>query len=65
MDQFDVILSNVIDSTLGLRSRSFGYQYKRNLFKTVFWRINVKDFGLSVTSYIKTFALKYISVADK
>ena len=27
MEQFDSILSSVIDSTLGLRCRSFGYQY--------------------------------------
>ena len=27
MDQFDSTLSSVIDSTLGLRCRSFGYQY--------------------------------------
>lgn len=27
MEQFDALLSNVIDSTLGLRSRIIGYQY--------------------------------------
>ena len=27
MEQFDYTLSSVIDSTLGLRCRSFGYQY--------------------------------------
>ena len=27
MEQFDALLSNVIDSTLGLRSQTFGYQY--------------------------------------
>ena len=27
MEQFDSALSSVIDSTLGLRCRSFGYQY--------------------------------------
>ena len=27
MEQFDALLSNVIDSTIGLRSRTFGYQY--------------------------------------
>ena len=27
MEQFDSTLSSVIDSTLGLRCRSFGYQY--------------------------------------
>ena len=27
MEQFDSILSSVIDSTLGLRCKSFGYRY--------------------------------------
>ena len=27
MEQFDSILSSVIDSTLGLRCETFGYQY--------------------------------------
>ena len=27
MEQFDALLSDVIDSTLGLRSRTYGYQY--------------------------------------
>ena len=27
MEQFDSILSSVIDSTLGLRSKQYGYQY--------------------------------------
>ena len=27
MEQFDSTLSSVIDSTIGLRYRSFGYQY--------------------------------------
>ena len=27
MEQFDALLSNVVDSTLGLRSRTIGYQY--------------------------------------
>ena len=31
MEQFDTLLSNVIDSTLGLRSRTFGYQYSEIL----------------------------------
>ena len=31
MEQFDALLSNVIDSTLGLRSRTFGYQYSEIL----------------------------------
>lgn len=31
MDSFDAFLSNVIDSTLGLRSRTIGYQYSEIL----------------------------------
>ena len=29
MEQFDSTLSSIIDSTLGLRCRSFGYQYSK------------------------------------
>ena len=35
----------------------------RNFYKTIIQKINAKDFGLSVTSRIKTFVFKYISVA--
>ena len=28
MEQFDSTLSSIIDSTLGLRSKQYGYQYK-------------------------------------
>ncbi len=31
MEQFDALLSNVIDSTLGVRSRTIGYQYNEIL----------------------------------
>ena len=31
MEQFDVLLSNVIDSTLGKRCQSFGYSYSEIL----------------------------------
>ena len=31
MEQFDVLLSNVIDSTLGKRCKSFGYSYSEIL----------------------------------
>lgn len=31
MEQFDALLSNVIDSTLGVRSRTIGYQYSEIL----------------------------------
>ena len=37
----------------------------RNFYKTVIRTINVKDFNLSVTSRIKTFVFKYISVPAK
>lgn len=37
----------------------------RNFYKTLVKRMNVKDFGLSQTSRIKTFVFKYISVAAK
>ena len=37
----------------------------RNFYKTMIHRINVKEFGLSLTSCIKAFVFKYISVAAK
>ena len=37
----------------------------RNFYKTIIQKINAKDFGMSVTSRIKTFVFKYISVAAK
>ena len=37
----------------------------RNFYRTIIKRINVKDFGLSHTSRIKTFIFKYISVPAK
>ena len=37
----------------------------RNFYKTIIQKINVKDFGMSVMSRIKTFVFKYISVAAK
>ena len=37
----------------------------RNFYRTIIKRINVKDFGLSHTSRIKTFVFKYISVPAK
>ena len=37
----------------------------RNFYKTIIRKLNVKDFGLSITSRIKTFVFKYISVAAK
>lgn len=39
MEQFDSILSSVIDSTLGLRSKQYGYQYSeiiRSLMRIYF-----------------------------
>lgn len=37
----------------------------RNFYRTIVKRINVKDFRLSITSRIKTFVFKYVSVAAK
>ena len=37
----------------------------RNFYKTIIRKLNDKDFGLSITSRIKTFVFKYISVAAK
>ena len=37
----------------------------RNFYKTIIRKLNVKDFGLSISSRIKTFVFKYISVAAK
>ena len=37
----------------------------RNFYKTIFKRMNVKEFGLSTTSRIKTFVFKFISVPAK
>ena len=38
---------------------------ERNFYKTIIRKLNVKDFGLSISSRIKTFVFKYISVAAK
>lgn len=114
MEQFDALLSGIIDSTLGLRKRlvvTNTVKYSvllwaiflssqtqdmqswynstchkradylqhnlhitvyllmtaliRNFYRTIIKRINVKDFGLSHTSRIKTFVFKYISVPAK
>ena len=37
----------------------------RNFYKTIIRKLNVKDFDLSISSRIKTFVFKYISVAAK
>ena len=37
----------------------------RNFYKTIIKRMNVKDFGLSTTSRIRTFVFKFISVPAK
>lgn len=37
----------------------------RNFYKTIISRMNVKDFGLSTTSRIKTLVFKFISVPAK
>ena len=68
MEQFDSNLSSVIDSTLGMRCRLYGYQYSeiiRSLMSVYFCggscmaRLDVKRFGLKATSRIKVFSLLY------
>ena len=73
MEQFDSTLSSVIDSTLGLRCRSFGYRYSeiiRSLMSIYFCggsihRLDVKRFGLNTTSRIKAFVFRFVSVPAK
>ena len=74
MEQFDSNLSSVIDSTLGMRCRLYGYQYSeiiRSLMSVYFCggscmvRLDVKRFGLKATSRIKAFVFKFISVPAK
>ena len=58
----------VIDSTLGMRCRLYGYQYSeiiRNFYKFIMARLDVKRFGLKATSRIKAFVFKFISVPAK
>ena len=55
IEQFDSTLSSIIDSTLGLRSKQYGYQYSeiirsltaliRNFYKAIIHRLDVKRFG--------------------
>ena len=46
MEQFDSTLSSVINSTLGLRCRSFGYQYSEIILSLAFL-LNQSDEGLA------------------
>ncbi len=46
IEQFDSTLSSVIDSTLGLRCRSFGYQYSEIILSLAFL-LNQSDEGLA------------------
>ena len=114
MEQFDALLAQTIDSTLGLRCTLFGYQYSeilrslmcvyfcdgkerifddmingfgwnrlpksfmaqntvfllmtaliRNFYKAIMQRLRPHDLGLRVTSRIKTFVFKFITVPAK
>lgn len=57
MEQFDALLSNVIDSTLGLRSRTFGYQYSE-IFRSL---MSVFFCGGSYIEDIFTHLLRHLS----
>ena len=60
MEQFDSTLSSVIDSTIGLRYRSFGYQYSeiiRSLMSRVF-KIQKIKVGREATAPLKGRAFK-------
>ena len=46
MEQFDSTLSSVIDSTLGLRCGSFGYQYSE-IIRSLAFLLNQSDEGLA------------------
>ena len=68
MDEFDRVLSGVVDSALGLRSNLIGYQYSETEkydAKTTYKHFKVSDFGLKPTSRFKTFVFKFVSVAAK
>ena len=56
MEQFDALLAQTIDSTLGLRC---------TFYKAIMQRLKTHEFGLRATSRIKTFVFKFISVPAK
>lgn len=57
MEQFDALLSNVIDSTLGLRSQTFGYQYSE-IFRSL---MCVFFCGGSCIEDVSTHLMRYLS----
>ena len=71
MDKFDRILSSVIDSHLGLRSRLIGYQYSEIIRAANFYRYIVALplmailFGIKATDRVKNFLFRFIAVPAK
>lgn len=61
MEQFDSILSSVIDSTLGLRCKSYGYQYSE-IFRSL---MCVYFCGGSCIEDVSTHLLKHLSLHPK
>ena len=57
LDKFDRILSSVIDSHLGLRSRLIGYQYSEIIRAVLF--------GIKATDRVKNFLFRFIAVPAK
>ena len=71
LDKFDRILSSVIDSHLGLRSRLIGYQYSEIIRAANFYRYIVALplmailFGIKATDRVKNFLFRFIAVPAK
>ena len=61
MEQFDALLSNVIDSTLGLRGHTLGYQYSK-IFRSL---MCVCFCGGSCIEDVSTHLMKYLSCHPK
>ena len=61
LDRFDRILSSVIDSHLGLRSKLIGYQYSE-IIRAVF---SVFCCGIKATDRVKSFLFRFIAVPAK
>ena len=71
LDKFDRILSSVIDSHLGLRSKLIGYQYSEIIRAANFYRYIVALplmavlFGIKATDRLKSFLFRFIAVPAK
>jgi hypothetical protein len=71
LDKFDHILSSVIDSHLGLRSRLIGYHYSEIIRAANFYRYIVALplmavlFGIKATDRVKSFLFRFIAVPAK